>query len=161
MGDNTEFSTIKARDSTVSKHKRSQLQVDWINNHNVVLLDRCKSTSDPVNKCRKEGSTHMGECCFLPLRNRYQVLESNQEDQVSTVDANSLKNGHMQDSRARYPIMATCARNIWLLAAMFNDNIVVNHIRGLENTMVAFLFRWHQTPDNLQKMYNLIYSPYG
>ena len=52
VGDNTEYSTIKVRDSIVSKHKRSQLHVDQINNQDVVLLDRGYFTLDLVNKCR-------------------------------------------------------------------------------------------------------------
>ena len=79
---NTEFSTNKARDNTVSKDKHSQLQVDWINNHNVVFPDRGKSTSDAVHKCIEKGSTVMGECYSIPLSNRYEVLQFEQEDQV-------------------------------------------------------------------------------
>ena len=44
--------------------------------------------------------------------------------------------------RARDPIMASCARNIWLLAAMFNINIVVCYVRDLDNTVVDLLSRW-------------------
>ena len=55
--------------------------------------------------------------------------------------------------RARDPIMAISARNIWLLVAMFNVNIVVNHISGLENTVADFLSRWHQN------LHHLIDSP--
>ena len=42
---------------------------------------------------------------------------------------------------------------------MFNVNIVVNHIRGLDNTVADVLSRWQQTPDNLERLYNLIDSP--
>ena len=54
--------------------------------------------------------------------------------------------------------MATCAKNIWLLAAIFNVNIVVSHIRGLSNTVADLLSRRQQTTDNFQKLYNLIDS---
>ena len=43
--------------------------------------------------------------------------------------------------RAKDTIMATCATNIWLLAAMFNVNIVVSHIRGLHNTRADLLLK--------------------
>ena len=43
--------------------------------------------------------------------------------------------------RARDPIMATCARNVWLLAAMFNVNIIVSHIKGLDNSVADLLSR--------------------
>ena len=62
-------------------------------------------------------------------------------------------------SRARDTIMATCAKNVWLLAAMFNIEIVVSHIRGSDNTVADLLSRWNQTPDNFQKLYDLIESP--
>ena len=60
--------------------------------------------------------------------------------------------------RARDPIMATCARNIWLLSAIFNINIVVSYIKGLENNVADVLSRWHQMTDNLQKLNALIVS---
>ena len=59
--------------------------------------------------------------------------------------------------RAKDPIMATCARNISFLAAMYN--IIVSHIRGVDNTVSNLLSTWHQTSDNFQKLYNLIESP--
>ena len=43
--------------------------------------------------------------------------------------------------RARDPIMATCARNIWLLAYMFNLNTIVSHIKGLDNSVADLLSR--------------------
>ena len=50
--------------------------------------------------------------------------------------------------RARDPTMATCARNICLWLLCFYVNIVINHIRGLDNTATDWLSRWQQTPDN-------------
>ena len=44
--------------------------------------------------------------------------------------------------KARDSIMATCARNIWLLAAMYNINLVVTHIRGRDNCVADLLSRW-------------------
>ena len=54
--------------------------------------------------------------------------------------------------RARDSIMATCARNVWLLAAMFNVNIIVSHIRGLDNSIADLLSRWHLTEGNVKKI---------
>ena len=53
--------------------------------------------------------------------------------------------------RARDSIMATYARNVWLLAAMFNVNIIVCHIKGMDNS-IADLSRWHLTVDNSKKL---------
>ena len=41
--------------------------------------------------------------------------------------------------RAKDQIMATCDRNIWLLAAMFNVNIIISHIKGLDNSLADLL----------------------
>ena len=60
--------------------------------------------------------------------------------------------------RARDPVTATCTRNIWLLATMFNVNIIVSHIKGLDNSVADLLSRWHQTADNLQKVHSYIES---
>ena len=56
----------------------------------------------------------------------------------------------LSSGRARDSIMATCARNVWLLAAMFNVNIIVNHIRGRDNSIADLLSRWHLTVHNTQ-----------
>ena len=42
---------------------------------------------------------------------------------------------------ARDPTMATCARNTWLLSAIFNINIIVSHIKGLDNNVADLLSR--------------------
>ena len=61
--------------------------------------------------------------------------------------------------RAKDSIMATCARNIWLLAGMYNINLIVSHIRGLDNTVADLLSRCHHTPNNFQKLSHWIESP--
>ena len=43
--------------------------------------------------------------------------------------------------RAKDAILATCARNIWLLTAINNVNLVVSHIKGTDNTVADLLFR--------------------
>ena len=55
--------------------------------------------------------------------------------------------------------MATCSRNVWLLAAMFNVNIIVSHIKGLDNSIADLLSRWHLTADNSQKSHTLFENP--
>ena len=61
--------------------------------------------------------------------------------------------------RARDSIMATCARNVWLLAAMFNVNIIVCHIKGMDNSIADLLSRWHLTVDNSKKLNTLLENP--
>ena len=55
--------------------------------------------------------------------------------------------------------MATCARNIWLLAAMYNINLIVTHIRGRENCVADLLSRWFQTMDNCEKLKQFLDCP--
>ena len=47
----------------------------------------------------------------------------------------------LNTSRARDAILATCARNIWLLATMYNVQIIVNHIPGVSNVVADLLSR--------------------
>ena len=61
--------------------------------------------------------------------------------------------------RARDSIMASCARNVWLLAAMFNVNIIASHIKGLDNYIADLLSRWHVTVDNCQTLHTLVENP--
>ena len=61
--------------------------------------------------------------------------------------------------RARDSIMATCTRNVWLLAAMFNVNIIVCHIKGMDNSIADLLSRWHLTVDNSKKLNMLLENP--
>ena len=61
--------------------------------------------------------------------------------------------------RAKDAILATCARNIWLLTAMKNVNVVVSHIKGTDNTVADLLSRWKATPDNVNKFNKLIECP--
>ena len=61
--------------------------------------------------------------------------------------------------KARETITVTCAINIWLLAAIFNINIIVTHIRGRDNCLADLLSRWYQTEDNCEKLNKLVESP--
>ena len=56
-------------------------------------------------------------------------------------------------------IMAACARNIWLLAAIYNINVIVTHIRGRDNFFTDLFSRWYQTSDNHHKLYEFIVLP--
>ena len=48
-------------------------------------------------------------------------------------------------SNTRDQVLATAARNVWLLTAVFNIQLVVSHIKGADNRMVDLLSRWHLT----------------
>ena len=61
--------------------------------------------------------------------------------------------------RAKDAILATCAHNIWLLTAMNNVNLMVSYIKGTNNTVAALLSRWDVTPNNLNKLNQMIDGP--
>ena len=44
--------------------------------------------------------------------------------------------------RTRDTILATCSRNIWLIAALFNIDFIFSHIPGVQNTVTDLLSRW-------------------
>ena len=54
--------------------------------------------------------------------------------------------------RTRDEVMATCARNVWLLTAIYNTQIIVSHIAGNNNTVADLLSRWRNSADNYRKL---------
>ena len=58
--------------------------------------------------------------------------------------------------RARDEIFVTCARNVWLLTAMYNIQITVSHIAGTKNILADLLSRWKNTTDNYDKLKALL-----
>ena len=54
--------------------------------------------------------------------------------------------------RARDHILVTCARNVWLLSAMYNISIVVSHVKGSQNTVADVLSRWRNPNINLHQL---------
>ena len=50
--------------------------------------------------------------------------------------------------RAKDSILATCARNVWLLTAHYNIALVVSHVEGRENTVADLLSRWSYTQED-------------
>ena len=65
----------------------------------------------------------------------------------------------LSSGRACDQILATCARNVWLLTAMFNINLVVTHIQGTHNNVADLLSRWGNTPQDVQKLHQWVNSP--
>ena len=76
----------------------------------------------------------------------------------------------LNTGNARDTILATCARNIWLIAAMFNIDLIFSHISGREldnsalcqisqsNTIADFLSRWSMTINPEQKFKTLLHN---
>ena len=58
--------------------------------------------------------------------------------------------------RAKESILATCARNVWLLIAHWNISLVVSHVQDQENTMTDLLSRWSGTLEESAKLQELV-----
>ena len=63
-----------------------------------------------------------------------------------------LLSGKMKDA-----MLATCARNIWMLTALFNISIHIEHIPGKQNVIADLLsrYKFDQTSWDLLKSYVL------
>ena len=58
--------------------------------------------------------------------------------------------------KARDQILATCARNIWLIAAINNIQFQFSHIPGKNNNLADLLSRWHMVHNRIDKLHSLI-----
>ena len=62
----------------------------------------------------------------------------------------------LRSGKARDAILATCARNIWLLTSLFNIQLVVNHIPGKYNETADLLSRWKGTDIQFNTLSSLV-----
>ena len=62
----------------------------------------------------------------------------------------------LNTGKARDPILATCTRNVWLLTAVYNIHLTVQHIQGRSNHIADLLSRWFITQHNQEKFNNLL-----
>ena len=58
----------------------------------------------------------------------------------------------------RDKILVVCARNIWLIAAIYNFQIKVQHIAAQKNVTADLLSRWTNSPADQIKLQNLVPS---
>ena len=65
----------------------------------------------------------------------------------------------LNSGKARDPTLATCVRNIWLLTALYNVTLVTSLVHGVHNTVADLLSRWHNTANNMDKLYKFIPKP--
>ena len=65
----------------------------------------------------------------------------------------------LSSGKARDQILAMCTRNVWLLTATYNIDLLVSHIQGTKNNVANLLSRWRNTTEDVQKLYHLIESP--
>ena len=62
----------------------------------------------------------------------------------------------LRSDKARNAILATCARNVWLLTSLFNIHLTINHISGICNETADLLSRWHVTEVQFKKLSKLV-----
>ena len=62
-----------------------------------------------------------------------------------------LKSGKTRDS-----FLATCARNIWLITAIFNIDIIIIHDPGVSNQVADLLSRWTVTSNPQNKLMQML-----
>ena len=67
----------------------------------------------------------------------------------------------LNTGKARDITLATCARNLWLIAAMFNIDFIFSHIPGVQNSVADLLSRWKQDFDHLKNCPVLLKHQYG
>ena len=62
-------------------------------------------------------------------------------------------------SKTKDPFLATCARNVWLLVALYDLDISYVHIKGKNNVVADLLSRWVPTVENIHKLQSHIPDP--
>ena len=65
----------------------------------------------------------------------------------------------LQKGRARDATLALLARNVWLICALFNIQILVCHIPGKENTLADLLSRWQFSAENHRQLLQILPQP--
>ena len=58
----------------------------------------------------------------------------------------------LQAGKARDQTLATCARNIWLICALYNIDLIVVHIPGKQNVLADLLSRWTFSNTDLARL---------
>ena len=65
----------------------------------------------------------------------------------------------LQKGRARDATLALMARNVWLICALFNIQILVCHIPGKDNTLADLLSRWQFSSENHRRLLEILPQP--
>ena len=65
----------------------------------------------------------------------------------------------MKAGKTRDPVLAAYARNIHLLASVFDIEITVIHLPGIENTVADLLSRWDTISDDMIQLQKHIAKP--
>ena len=118
---------------------------------------------------------HFGTMIYhLPLPRGYNSYDITQLEMLNIVVASKIWSSHWSDKKiqifcdnmavvqvlttgkARDQMLATCARNIWLIAAMFNIDFQFSHLPGRTNILADLLSRWQTTSNPVEKLNNIL-----
>ena len=58
--------------------------------------------------------------------------------------------------KARGDVLATFARNVWLLSVIYNITIVVFHVKGTTNVVADLLSRWRGSREDNSKLHQFM-----
>ena len=61
--------------------------------------------------------------------------------------------------KATDAVLATCARNVWLLSAIYNITVVVSHNKGTTNVVADLLSRRRCSRENSVMIQELVDAP--
>ena len=87
---------------------------------------------------------------FGPQWTKQKLLMKCDNDAVVKV----LNSGRTQDQ-----FLGACARNIWFHSALLDIDIKYVHVLGSQNQTANLLSRWTDSPEDKNKLYNLVESP--
>ena len=62
----------------------------------------------------------------------------------------------LKSGKTRHSFLATCARNVWLITAMFNIDIIIIHVPGVSNQVADLLSRWTVTCNPQSKLKQIL-----
>ena len=65
----------------------------------------------------------------------------------------------LQKGRARDATLALMARNVWLICALFNIQLLVCHIPGKDNILADLLSRWQFSATNYAQFLEILPQP--
>ena len=118
---------------------------------------------------------HFGNMIYtLPIPLGFQQYDITQLEMINIVVAAKIWASHWSNKKiriysdnmavvqvlttgkARDQMLATCARNIWLIAAINNIQFQFSHIPGKNNNLADLLSRWHIIHNRLDKLHSLI-----
>ena len=62
----------------------------------------------------------------------------------------------LRTGKTRDPFLATCARNVWMVTADLDIDIVYTHVHGVENMTADLLSRWQNTQKHVTLLTRLV-----